>query len=192
LKGDIVKELKLIKPLCWLEVMEIWKNNEEHLEHWKEYAKARGYSSWEDWRQRFFDMFGCPQLEWGLYEIEMPRLNIAYFRGGPFKNWYRLFYNGMEMPRFWEMAENRAMCNDERFKPFIDNFPSETIFIGLESREDVFVIEGMHRCAAVAIAAVNKDDLVIESARIALAKFPYWKLYLLSKKAKFLAHLKAA
>lgn len=60
----------------------------------------------------------------------------------------------------------------------IEHFPNETMLIGILWKNKVVVIDGLHRCCAVAIAATNNIKMPTKIS-IALAEFSQEELPLL-------------
>ena len=135
--------------LNWSDVLQIYRNNEEHLEHWKQYYQAQGYKSWEEWREKFFRRFGLRHLYWELFDVTPPH-TINYFRGAGFNGWKKL--TGEKYPIFGQMAMMEQVKNHPPLKDLINNFPRETTIIAVRHGGCIFVVEGMHRCAAYALA----------------------------------------
>jgi hypothetical protein len=158
--------LKLIKHTTWSDVLSIWRDNEAHLEHWTKYYKNKGFESWEDWRKHDFIRYGCNSLKWSLFEVVDPAKTILSFRGGSSRTWTKRYYNGKSHPTFKEIASHPDISSNEGIKSFIKNFPEESILIGVKTGKGIVIIEGMHRCAAMALA--NKEKKKIK-AKIKIA-----------------------
>lgn len=91
------------------------------------------------------------------------------FRGGPFINWINRYYSGKELPTFAEIVEqpDSDIPDRDKFKEILEHCSTMQL-IGIVKDKDIFIIEGMHRCAAVALAAARKQTLDID-VRISLA-----------------------
>ena len=135
--------------LKWADVLKVYRDNEEHLEHWKQYYQSQGYKNWEEWREKFFRRFGLRQLKCEMFEITRPVV-VSYLRGADFGSWRRL--TGEKYLTFEQMAMTKQIQNYEPLRNLIKNFPQETTIIAVRHNESIFVIEGMHRCAAYALA----------------------------------------
>ena len=110
-------------------------------------------------------------LHWQLYEIIDPSTTIPSFRGGPFRGWIRETYRGVDKPRFSEIMKDSVRRNQIIRSEFIEHFPSETTLTGLRVGQDIVIIEGMHRCCAVTLAA-EQGRPVRSRIQIALAEYP--------------------
>ena len=147
------------------DVFETWRENEEHVEHWKEFYKG---SSWLEWRLQFFAKFNGPNQDWYRCSIANPEV-ILEFRGGPFRGWKNQYYGDCLMPPFKTIAKNPKIAEQPYIRNLSENFPKETIITALNTDDfGMFVIEGMHRCAAVALALeegreIDSDITVIVS-----------------------------
>jgi len=161
--------LQYIKPMTWKGVLKLWKKGEASLPHWIKYFKDKGFKSWEDWREHDFIRYGCNSLDWSLYKITNPTKTILTFRGGSSKTWIERYYNGKSHPTFKEIASHPDLSSNEGVKSFIKNFPEDTTLIGIKTGKGIIVIEGMHRCAAIALANKEKKKIKTE-VKIALGK----------------------
>ena len=163
---------KFVRYMTPIGVFEAWRKDEEHLEHWKTFYESKGYSSWEEWRTEHANRFKLHNLSWSLNRLERFD-SILDLRGGPFRGWKNLYYEGRIMPVFRDIAANPKIAEHSYIRGISENFPKETTITALETANDgVFVIEGMHRCAAAALAL--REGREIESdITIALAKYPF-------------------
>lgn len=164
------KNLKFIKNISWNDAFGSWARDEAHLEHWIEHYKKRGFNSWQEWRKSFVESLHPQELDWGLYEITEPFKSIMNFHGGPFKSWIQKYYGGKVMPNFGELAQNIAIQNDDNINEIIQKFPKESTLIGIIKDKNIIIIEGMHRCCALAIA-YNRDLNIDTKLSIILAEF---------------------
>jgi len=169
----------LDRPLevSWDYVYGIWRSNEYKLQHWIDYREKAGFKSWEDWRRSRIKRYKCKKLKWQLYEIVNPCI-VVHFRGGLTKTWMKLFYGKKILPSFKEMIRDSDLMDFKNLSPFIENFPQSTTMIGLVAMGDIFVIEGMHRSAAIAVEA-QEGRVIANHLFIALAEVSYTRLYIL-------------
>ena len=117
--------------LKWSDVLKIYRENEEHLDHWRQYYQAQGYKSWEEWREKFFRRFGLRHLAWDFMELTNPWV-IDYFRGAGFRGWKRL--TGQKYLTFGQMAMLQPVQKHEPLRNLIANFPLETTIIAVRHR----------------------------------------------------------
>lgn len=145
-------KLDYVRSLTWPEVKEMWRGNEEYLEHWQKYWKAQGYKSWEEWRKKFFWRFNTARADWALYRISSPQESIPLFKPGSFRGWRKFYYPNFTYTTFAELTLNSNIINHPPIREFQDHLKKmgHTTIIGLVDPDSttITVIEGMHRCAA--------------------------------------------
>jgi hypothetical protein len=157
-----------IRSVSWAEVFAIWRANEASNPKWIEHYHQKGFSSWEAWREATHAPLQCSTLEWTLYQIKTPLLSIPSFRAGPFKSWQREYFQGLEIPTFKKLVQHPGLQNHAGLKDLLAHFPQATTITGLITEDGIVVIEGLHRCCAVALAAQQHKPLQTE-VQIALA-----------------------
>ncbi|MBI2064680.1 MAG: hypothetical protein HYT62_01350 [Candidatus Yanofskybacteria bacterium] len=144
-----------VRSLTWPEVKEIWRNNEENLEHWKKYWESQGHNSWEEWRKKSFWRFNVARADWALYKFTDPSESIPRLKPGLFRGWKKLFYGNRIYLSFAELMENQDVINYpplQEFRGFLQKLDQTTIIGLYDSYENITVIEGMHRCAAYTVS----------------------------------------
>lgn len=147
--------LKLIRDCQWEEVFLFWYKNEGENPHWIQLAKEKGYNSWADWRLNdHANKFECAKAQWGLYEIADAPAVVSDWFGGPFNTWIEKYYDGEKIKSFAQLAQRPDILNLNKIKSLIGSYPAESIITALElSDGHIMVIEGMHRCCALAAMA---------------------------------------
>jgi hypothetical protein len=167
-KKDI--KLEIIQNLTWPDVFEIWRKNEAYDgSHWHAHYQSHGFKTWEDWRMSYVKPFGLEDLNWQLFSVINPLTAVPLFHGGPFRSWVEKFYEGQEFPSFTDLAQNPQVQSHQGIISFMKNFPKQTILTGVILKGEIIILEGMHRCAALALA--NRNGIKIETEiKIALAK----------------------
>lgn len=165
------KQFKFIKPLTWEEVFKIWKGNEINESHWQEYYKKEGFESWLGWRNKYLKPIGALNRKWKLVKVINPLKSVPDFHGGPYEGWTKNFYKGKNLPKFIEMKEH------PRAENYFKNLSSKTTIIAWNTKIGIVIIEGMHRCAAIARAAKRgrknlKLDLYVALADCPLGRIP--------------------
>ncbi len=151
--------IQLIRPCSWEEVFLTWYQNEGDKQHWIDLAKSRGFASWAEWRLKgYAHPVECEKAQWGLYEISNPSEVISEWYGGPFRTMIDLYYKGDKEKRFAELALDRQVLENDAVKKFLENYPQESVISALQLGDGkIVVVEGMHRCFALAVmAAQNK------------------------------------
>jgi hypothetical protein len=145
-----MNQLRKIKTLSWNEVFEIWRNNEEGRENWKDLIMRRGFPSWDAWRMTYANEFELPNLIWELFKVENPSQVIGTFYGGPFRGWIKNVYDNKDTLQFSQMAKLEKIQGNVTIKEIADKFPDNTVVTALKVSDKIFIIEGMHRCCALA------------------------------------------
>lgn len=165
--------LKHVMSMSWASVFDWWRMNEERLPHWIAYWSAEGYDSWEQWRLEKVRHFELKDLTWHYYNVTMPYISVPAFRGGPFKGWER-FYKGLHFPTFEELARDpNGIREYGGVGKYLVEFPARTVLTGIVIRGDVIIMEGMHRCAALALVADKGVTLnITHEMHICLAQWP--------------------
>lgn len=161
-------ELQFVKPLTWDEVFDIWRGNEENEEHWKIYYKAKNFNSWGEWRKKYIEPIRAMNKEWGLYRILDPMKTVPAFHSGRYKGWLP-FYGGQKFPTFYEIMRHPDIDKHKGIPEFMNNFAKKTTIIAWLAKQGVVIIEGMHRCAAIALAAKQGKKIETEM-HVALAE----------------------
>lgn len=145
--------LEFIKDLSWRDVFEIWRENEEGRENWKRVWKEKGFDSWEEWRMRYAESFKLPDRTWRLFRVREPLATVPKFCGGPFRAWVERFYGDSSDPTFAELAKHEEIINHDGVRDIMNRFPEKTTVSAIETRSGITVVEGMHRCSAISLAA---------------------------------------
>lgn len=146
-------QFEYVKPLTWEDVFGFWRENEAASPAWEEHWRSRGFNSWEEWRQQYAGPFKCADRQWHLYRVVNPLESVPNFHGGPFRNWVEKYYEGEKAPQFSKLAQTPYAQQHEPINNLLENFPEETKITGLVQNGEVIIIEGTHRCIAVARAA---------------------------------------
>ena len=146
-----MEELKYIRPVTWSETLASWGEGEAQLPRWIEHYKKRGFGSWEEWRSDSVKDLHPEKLNWTLYEI-VDNSVVVDFYAGPFRSWQKKYYGNKDILQFKELAQNSNLQNDSNINEIIENFPKESVLIGLQKGSRIIIIEGMHRCSALAVS----------------------------------------
>jgi hypothetical protein len=154
--------LTLIRELSWNDVFEFWRENEEHRENWTKLWKERGFASWADWRKTYADGLGLPSKSWKLYRVDDASISIPDFHGGPFRGWTERFYNGASAPAFKEIVKHPDIRSHTGILDIKKHFPVPTTITGVQNDDGIVITEGMHRCAAIALAAADGQNIATE------------------------------
>jgi len=150
------KQFEFIKPLTWEEVFKIWEDNELNQSHWQEYYEKKGFKSWLDWRKKYLEPIEALSKKWKLFKVINPIKSVPNFHGGPYKGWWKNFYQGQNLPIFADIKEHPIAAD------YLKNLPAKTTIIAWNTEIGIVIIEGMHRCAAITKAAKEKQDLKLD------------------------------
>ncbi|MEK7194866.1 MAG: hypothetical protein AAB667_01275 [Patescibacteria group bacterium] len=170
-----MSNLEKVKNLSWPEVFEIWHKTEAPLEHWQKLWKEKGFTSWEAWRQATHANLRGQELSWGLYKIQNSADEIPNWRGGMFHAWAKWFYPVLseQPPRLKDLVAHPGISNHWYVREISKNFPTETTITTIRFKNgDLMVVEGMHRCCAIAVAAHNQTPLN-SNITVAVADWPF-------------------
>ena len=151
--------LRFIKNLAWNDVFNFWREGEAYIPRWIQHYKAGGYKSWDEWRKHTLSDLSYKDLHWELFEVENPMQTVPNFFGGPFRAWKARYYGRNSTVTFADLAKNEELKNSQIIREMVSNFPDKTYLIGLEANKEIVIIEGMHRCCALAIAKQNKKPI---------------------------------
>jgi hypothetical protein len=152
------KNLEYLSDLTPDEVFTIWRNHEEHLPHWQQYWREKGFSSWEEWRRPYRTAWNIDGRIWKMYGIKDPLNTVPQFRGGPYKSWAEKYYGDKTLPRFADIADNLDLVALHEREGRLTNFPRKTTLTGLATEENIYIIEGMHRAASLAILRTRNQN----------------------------------
>jgi len=157
---DISKNLKFIKKMSWENVFDVWRENEDYPgSHWIALWQERGFKSWADWRMTYANRFQLQDLDWALYEINNHMEFIPQICGGSFSSWVKLFYQGEENPLFSKIVKHPDVQTHKGILEFMENFPADTTISAVILNDKIVVVEGMHRCAAIALAGLQGKQI---------------------------------
>ncbi len=164
-------QLQHIRPLTWEEVFDVWRQNEASNPAWIKHYQSKGFSSWEEWRNATHGPINGDEREWYLYRVLNPLESVPTFRGGPFKSWKKMYFEGKDSPRFSELILHPGLQNHDGLEKLIAGFPKATTISGLMAGGNIYTIEGMHRCCAMVLAAQRGLHLTTELS-LMLAEYP--------------------
>lgn len=164
-------KLELVRDLTWPDVFEIWRKNEAYEgSHWHAHYQSRGFKTWQDWRMSYVKPFGLEDLTWQLFTVIDPLTTIPLFHGGPFRSWVEKYYQGEISPSFASLAKDPEVEKNSGVQTLLKNFPKQTTISGVIINGEIRIVEGMHRCATLAMAAKNGIKINTK-INIALAQY---------------------
>lgn len=160
------------QPTSWEEIFDVWQKREANIPGWKEHWEEQGYKTWDAWRKATHAaIFEKKDLQWKYFKIRDPLMSVPNFRIGTFRGWNQTYAEGKQSPTFADVADNPKLAENEKVQAIMADFPKETEIIGIVVGGEIVVVEGMHRCSAIALAA--KEGRAIDTEMtIALAEYP--------------------
>ncbi|OGL36781.1 hypothetical protein A3A68_02460 [Candidatus Saccharibacteria bacterium RIFCSPLOWO2_01_FULL_48_13] len=165
---EVLKDLKYIRRQTWDEVFNTWQSNEDG-PGFKRVYLDRGYADWQAWRNTVVQRLHLDELDWSLYDVQSPAITVPSFHGGPFKPWIERYYDGANEPTFEQIIKFPGTDIQSRRK-FVDIIKAskDVDLVGLLKDKKIYIIEGMHRCVAITLAA-SRNKSFNASVRISLA-----------------------
>ena len=142
--------LELVGPISWPEIFAVWKAGEAHQPSWQKHWQERGFDSWEEWRQAYAAPLHPETLSWFLYKIKDPIKDLPLFYGVPTKAWIEKAYDGKQTKMFSEIINLPILKDNAKVLDIKQSFPQKTMLTGLIYGNDIILVEGMHRAAALA------------------------------------------
>jgi len=166
----MLKGLSLIKKSSWTEVFATWKSQEGSDPIWQEFARReKGWDSWEAWRSHASQQWSAASRDWSLYSIENPNESIPDFLLGPFKAWQGHFDEKL-VHTFRDLVAKKQewVRENSGIKSRLNKFPADTQLIGvyLPKSDQIMILEGHHRCSAVALAVASGTPIHFEKAPV--------------------------
>lgn len=159
-----------LQETSWSEVFGYWRENEAHQARWSEHYTNLGFASWDEWRSNHVAPLTLDSRAWTLYRVVNPLQSIPDWYGGPFVSWKKQYYGDKDSLTFAELAQLPDIQQNPVIKELAAQFPVSTSLIGLVQNDRVVILEGMHRCCALALLASHGQH-VTTNITIALTDF---------------------
>ncbi len=140
-------------PTTWDKIWIQWEQQEGNNPQWLEVAKAKGFDTWQQWRQAWVAQFQAPQRSWQTYAIENPLQTIPNFLIGPTQGWQRHFpIEEQNKHTFKTLVQQVNFKQHSKVQAILQDFPCPTELIGIVLPDQkIVLIEGHHRTCALAI-----------------------------------------
>ncbi len=168
--------MRFIENTTWEKVFDGWRGREANDPGWINCAtKIKGWPNWESWRRFTADQFDAENLDWQIFEIDNPIVEMPAMLVGPFIGWQsRLpLKNKSTFEDLVNIKEQRELLSkNEKIISMTKKFSEPTELIGfLKGDSDKIVcFDGYHRCATAALAKFNKIKLEFKiNPKIAIA-----------------------
>lgn len=149
--------------ITWPQIYSKWKENEKGI--WENTFLSQGFSSWEDWREKFIAPLKLEKMEWKLFEFEANEMKN--FKCGAFKQWLEIAkeVNGRS---FEKLAQAKIFQKFPKIEAIKQSFPTNNLFFGFKKGNQIILFEGNHR--AIACTQMMNQEEKFPTMRIALAE----------------------
>ncbi|MEK7598494.1 MAG: hypothetical protein AAB487_02050 [Patescibacteria group bacterium] len=161
------KSLEFVKDIKWSDIFNIWKEGEAQQDSWKKHWEERGFKSWEEWRNAYAEPLDPQNLQWSLYRINDPIIDLPHFYGVPSRGWVDKAYGGKTTMELKDLVALPLISENEKVAFIKKDFPNETMLTGIVYDNRIVLIEGQHR--ACALASWDKEASLNSKITIALA-----------------------
>lgn len=151
------KGLEFIRDMTWEEVFATWEQVEEG--YWDKLIAERGFANWKEWRQRYLAPFLPETRSWGLYLIHEPEATIPDFWVGPYPGWKKYFPAGAGEAHFSDLITNKDLPENDKIAAITRYFPEETTMMGIKHKDEVVLLDGTHRAAAITLAGSQNKKI---------------------------------
>ncbi len=142
-----------IGATTWAAVYRHWADEEEPRPDWRKHYQALGYPTWRAWRETvIIKPFRLDQRRWKKYRLAALAA-VLDWHGGPFPRWRREYYRGAQTRSFRWLVMSGQYARKAKLRPG-RKLPATMTIFGLRYRGRVYLIDGMHRCAAIAVRLV--------------------------------------
>ena len=159
----------MIRKLSWDEVFDGWRKQEEEL--WRPVYEGFGWDSWAAWRKMMIADLNLEKRTWTEEILEDPHSAIPSYAIGGWNGWKKYRPAGKDSASFadiatppqlgeqsYDGAERIDIRTNEKIQPLIGRVSDATI-IALRCDKVIAVLDGTHRCAAIAIEAHDSAPL---------------------------------
>lgn len=168
--------MELIRDITWKEVFNNWATRENSNPTWIECATVTcGWPNWQTWREYTAKLMKAKSRSWQLFKFTRPEVEIPQIIIGPFPGWQKKVTNKnhttfaqlFDIPnQYNELSQHNGILQIQKGLPF------NTELIGLLYNDDIILIDGHHRIAAIMLSLKQKKEIDYSkvSITIALAK----------------------
>lgn len=151
------QNFEFIRNTTWDEVFSDWKKREAGI--WEDHFRAKGFETWDEWRGQLNLPWGLGTRDWKLFRVIDTLKTVPTFWAGAYPGWQKYFPKRVGKARFSDLLNSSILKNNKKISNVLNSFPARTQVIGFGLDDDVVILEGMHRCTALAIAAANESDI---------------------------------
>lgn len=151
--------------ISWSTVLDGWREGEEA--QWEPLYTQRGYDSWWEWRESYMKELHLADRTWTQEVIEDPHAYVKQLHIGGYRGWHQYRPEGIEAATFEEVVTpptdnemnyaGEARVNprtNEKIMSLVGQLKDTTILV-LKSGDFQVLLDGHHRCAAIAIESTD-------------------------------------
>lgn len=156
------KSLEYINDIEWKDIFAVWRSGEAYQKDWKEHWLARGFESWDDWRENYVAPLEPNKHLWKIYHINSPSQDMRLMYGVPSRGWQEKCYGGEITKMIKDILMHPLVTENKKVELIKRNFPFQTMLTGVVHEGKIVLIEGMHRALALSQGINDYDgDVVI-------------------------------
>lgn len=165
----------------WIDVLRDWEVDE--VEHYRELYESRGFDSWLEWRQSYIDDLHLDTREWTQEQLARSYEVIPTFVIGGYPGWHKYRPAGLDLARFTDVArppsdgelsmlgESRVdVRTNEGVMRFTRELADAKILV-IQCDDLRVILDGTHRSAAIAVAARDGLDRLVDSVTVRTCHF---------------------
>lgn len=141
-----------VKATTWNNVFTDWREREAAW-GWEAVWRPRGFESWDAWRKTYTEPLGLEQRTWEIVRLDDPAAIVPRMWAVAYSGWKRYYPLSSSRARLSDIAAHPDLPTNEKVVGLLKSFPNPTTMIALRSGDDIALFEGLHRAAAIALAA---------------------------------------
>ncbi len=151
------------REIRWETVLDEWRAAEEG--QWEPLFRERGFGSWWEWRQSYVPELGIENRTWTEQVVERPHGVIPGLAVGGFRGWKQYRPADKDCATYADVARPFAagelsyagaprvdVRTNKKVMDLVGNLRDTSVLV-LRCPSLSVVLEGTHRCAAVAVEA---------------------------------------
>lgn len=151
--------------LKWTQVLNDWQKSEEH--QWEPLYTQRGYDSWWEWRESYMKELQLADRDWTQEVRDDAHAYVTQLHVGGYRGWQQYRPENIHAATFEQVTktvneEERNYTGElrvdvrtnEKIMNLIGKLHDTTILV-LKSGDFEVLLDGHHRCAAIAIESTD-------------------------------------
>jgi len=167
--------MRHIKDISWAEVNKNWKDSEDN-EIWQDFYRAKGFNTWEEWREPRIKMLKLENREWNLEGTDRVIEEVRGMVCDATTRWAD-FYKDRNDSTFEKLKDHEFFAKHKKVVEMRENFPNGSQIIGLRNQGKIIVVDGHHRATALAGMDKNVSDPKVNFAIADIENREFEKLY---------------